>query len=624
MLKWNCDNIQTHDGRAYAHDAYPHIGAPGGPCDAYDFWQYSTIWLQWGSRLGKTFFGQCATLKTADSDPCPMMLSSADAKLAKEVVGRTYGMLERCPRLRDQLQKRRRQDLIKLAFCRVYVAWSRSVSTLADKAVRVGHANEIDKWEHQSTSREADPLKLFDDRFKEFPSHKKIKEGTPQLKHASRIERGRLASTNCRYEVPCPHCGCYQALRMGDGQTPGGIVWDKNETGKSEKELARKTARYVCGQCGKDIRDEHRGPMMRAGVWCPEGCTVIAEEASRVAAEWKDREEFWSGWQSSPWIAGKPLQDGRDAGYQLSSLYALSLGWGDIAAEFVESQAGQHNLRNFVNQWLGETWEVVRSKETWEQVGQRIIDKDLKRGVIPKWASIATVGVDRQEDNRYPWLLVAWGPGRRAGIVGYGEADSLEQVGRDVIRPWPHEDEGQAVTPCWTLIDSGFRPDGIYEFCKRQLELRRNVYPSKGSSTALNSDYRQAILGRDTSMPGMVLYHIDTARTQLWAERVIHDGNPFDEGGLALHAGSMFDHESILQQLLNDAPIQELDARNNARESWERINPNLPNDLRDCLRYAYGGMLIATRGGPIRSRNYIPPQPVEHRPSRVRDLKFRR
>jgi phage terminase large subunit GpA-like protein len=626
MLHWNCKNVQTHEGRAYAHDAYPHIGAPGGPCDAFDLWQYLTIWLQWASRLGKTFFGECATLKTADSDPCPMMFASADAKLAKEVVGRTYGMIERCPRLREQLPKRRRQDLVKLWFCRIFVAWSRSASTLADKAVRVGHANEIDKWEHPSTSREADPLKLFDDRFKEFPAHKKIKEGTPQLKHSSRVERGRLASTNCQYNVPCPHCDRYQTLRMGDGKSRGGIVWEKNEAGKSDKELARKTARYLCLHCGEAIRDEHRGPMMRAGVWCPEGCQVNDAEAKKVAAEWPTRQDFWGGWQSSPWVTESPLRDGRDAGYQLSSLYALSLGWGDIAAEFVDSKANQQNLRNFINQWLAETWEIVSRKETWEQVGQRIINAEYRRGVVPKWASLLTIGVDYQHGKGiYPWVVDAWGPGRRNATIAYGEADSLDELEQGVIRTaWTHADGGPSLKIHTGLIDSGNRPLGIYEFCERFNRSGIQLFPCKGSNRALASDYDRVVLGQNTAKPGTVLYHVDTVRSQIWMERTIHDIPRDGDGGFSLHAGNLFEHQDFLQQLLNDAPVEKLDAHNNASESWDRIDTNVPNDLRDCKRYAYAAMLIASRNGRIYPRDYTAPKPVEQVPSRVRELRIRR
>ena len=104
----------------------------------------------------------------------------------------------------------RKQDFVNLDSCRIFVGWARSVSTLADKGVQIGHANEVEKWLYESTSTEADPLKLFDDRFKEFAFHKKIKEGTPSIKSESRLERRRLGSNNCKYFVPCPKFGKYQ------------------------------------------------------------------------------------------------------------------------------------------------------------------------------------------------------------------------------------------------------------------------------------------------------------------------------------------------------------------------------------------------------------------------------
>src|ERR1041385_8999733 len=81
-LHWARKYIFTAEGRPYDHAAYPHLGAPGGPMDAFDCPQYLSIWLQWASRLGKSFFGQCALQKTADMAPCPMMFASSDQKLA--------------------------------------------------------------------------------------------------------------------------------------------------------------------------------------------------------------------------------------------------------------------------------------------------------------------------------------------------------------------------------------------------------------------------------------------------------------------------------------------------------------------------------------------------------------
>jgi phage terminase large subunit GpA-like protein len=556
-----------------------------------------------------------------------MMFAGSTEKLACDVVSRTYGMLEHCPRLVDQLlpAARRRRNCIKLTFCRVNVAWSKSVSTLADKDVRFGHAGEIDKWVQSSTSSEADPLKLFDDRFKEFPTFKRIKESTPAVKHTSRVEHGRLSSCNASLWVPCPKCSRYQKLRMGDGTQPGGIVWSKGQSTRSEKTLAGKTARYVCEHCQAELTDDTRGQMMRLGVWVPEGCSVEDDKARDAAEKWLEREQPWQGWEDSQWLIGEPHRDGADYGSILSSLYALRVTWGQIAEEFVGSQKNPQNLRNFVNQWLAETWEIVSRKATWEQIGERCIRQTERRSVCPKWSSLLTVGIDFQSTkNTYPWAVKAWGPDRRNATIAYGEADSLDELEQLLSQEWKHADGGAALKIRCGLIDSGSRPLGIYEFCDRIAKRGIQLFPSKGSSRALASDYDRAILGKNTAKPGTILYHVDTIRSQTWLDRAIHDAEPDGANGFTLHAGNLFEHADYLQQLLNDAPIEVLDSHNNAAESWERIDANIPNDYRDCERYGYVAMLITTRHGRIYPRDHVPQKVIQQPTSRFRELKIRR
>ncbi len=610
MLDWCRENVYTADGNPYDHSFYPHIGAPGGPMDAFDYPQYLTIWLQWASQIGKTFFGQCAVMKTAACDPCPMLFSSADQKLSVEVTDRTYRMLDRCKPLREQLRPphRRKQNLVDLMDCRMFIAWARSVSTLADKSVQVGHANEIDKWEHQKTSKEADPLELFADRFKKYQSrHKRICESTPARKSTSRVERGRLASTNCQFYVPCPHCGRYQTLVKGGEHDAFGIKWERNSAGKSDKDMARKTARYVCRHCAKDILDQHRGSMMRAGVWVPEGCQPIDDKARQAAERSRqfDAQPF-RGWKLADWIEGEPARDGRDYGCQLSSIYSLNCSWGDIASKFIETNGRPHELRNFINQWLGETWEAATRQATWEQIGEKLIDRSLPRFVCPSWSSLLTLAIDRQSagGDRFPWILTAWGPERRCAVIAYGEVESLAEIETHLFgRDYEHADSGERLKIAATLIDSGHRPQGVYEFCrdcfsKKQLQ----VWPCKGSNRSLDSEYKKGTLGPNTSMPGMLLFEVDTIRSQLWLDNALHSLAPTDPGGVCVHQGSLSEHQDFLEQILNDAAVQELDARNNSTESWERINENVPNDFRDAWRYAYVAMILATRNAPIPAR----------------------
>ena len=619
-LDWCRNHARNTDGRPYSHVSFPHLGAPGGPADAMDDSNVRRLWLQFASRLGKTYFGQCCAMKKADSNPGPMMLASSVEKTAVEVTERTYRIIEHSPRMAWQLRpkQRRRQSCIDFDACQCMVAWSRSVSTLADKEVEFGHANEIDKWEHPSTSREADPLRLFMDRFKNRPHHKILLESTPSVKGISRVEQGRLGSTNCQFYVPCPHCQQYQILKMGTKEEPR-LYWDKLPNGRNDKDLTRRTAYYICEHCNGKIEDHHRAIMMRHGVWVPEGCKVNSVEAHRVSSnlylstlptskKFPPEKYVWDGWDHATWIVGKPLRNGPDAGYQLSSLYALSLSWGDIAAEFVSSEGRPQELRNFINQWLAETWEHAKRMETWEQLGTRLVDKNLIRGFVPNWASLLTIGIDRQSsDNQpyFPWVVDAWGPNWQCATIEYGSAKSFEELLTVVSRSWPRQDSGASTKITFGIIDSGYKPDGIYEFCKKCHANRVDIWPGKGSNHVLESEYRLTQLGPNTSMPDMTLIYIDTVRSQLWLECQLDN----KIGSYSIFNGTMYDHQDFLEQIVNDAAVDTLDPTNNVRQVWQRIDSKTPNDLRDCRRQSYIARLIVSGGKDLK-----PTQPEEAEP----------
>lgn len=615
-LEWSIENIINDQGRPYDHAAYPHLGAPGGPMDAFDNPRTRTISLQWATRLGKTFFGQVALLKTADTDPAPMMFASSVEKLAKEGISRVYASAHKKNRLNNLLlrnEREQKQDLVEFRGCKIFVAWARSVSTLADKNCKVGHAGEYDKWEHQSTSKEAHPHKLFDDRFKDYQAVRKIiYEGTPTVKGRSPIERKRIAGTNCKYHVPCPHCKKYQHLEFGK-DTEHGIKWDRDEAGRHDPEIAYRSARYVCRHCKESCQDHHRAWMMRRGVWCPEGCEIDHAAAFELAESniVGQSSHTWDGWRSASWITGKPARDGADSSYHLSSLYALSLGWGDIAKEFVVSKDVPQSLRNFVNQWLGETWEIVERKQTWEQLGSRIIVK-VPRRVVPKGFAVVTAGVDKQQDH-YVYTIDAWKEGRTSHTLQYGTCEDLDELRRLVIdMKFPHEDGGGSLHVSCALIDARFRPHDTYIFCRDFLKQGRAIYPCFGSGSSLNAMYRKVHLGKDSAMPGLPAVHVDTISTQDWLEKQLHSSRPGDSGSTSLYDGSLAEHQDFLVQLLNDGLVAKLDSQNYSKEVWQRIDESVPNDYRDAKRYAAVAFLVSLRGSKVRPRK--PSAPKKSKP----------
>lgn len=614
LLDWNRAYIQNENGRPYDHDAYPHLGAPGGPCDAFDDPRVNLIPLQFASRLGKTFFGQCACLHTSDVSPAPMMFVSSTEKVASDVVARTYTLATCCPRTVDKLlrEDRRRADCMQLGAAKMFVGWARSVSTLADKNVKIGHGNELDKWERLKTSTEGDPLDLFLDRSKDFPNYKYILESTPTVRGESRIERLLLQSSYNRYYVPCPHCKKYQTLKFPR------LTWDKTKAGNHDVDLAEKTARYTCEHCLEACLDHHRAWMMRMGVWLADGCDIDHEKALAVAIE--RRAAMADGtfseapvrhYLDQDYVVGTPNRDGISAGYQLSSLYALSLTWGKIAAKWVSVYQIPFSLWNFVNQWLGETWEKNTRREDWEAVAERLI-VGVGRKRLPVWASLVTMGIDRQIDH-YKWLVEAWGDDDQSHVVDYGADEDLEMILQAIIlADWKYEDRvtnrqvATGLKIARTLIDCGFKPKEPSDLSRRCLEgnPRVTVLCCRGASTRLYAPYRIATMTKDMPNPGQPLVWIDGDWTQSEIEAQLHDRRPGLPGGTSVFQGDVADHSDFFRELLNEEPATKIDRNNKDKTSWDRITTSHPNDWRDAKRYSYTGKLIWTDNGRIK----VPPR----------------
>lgn len=612
-LNWCIRNVINVKENPYDHNLFPHIGAPGGPMDAFADHRVREISLQWASRLGKSFFAQCMFMYTAEVDPAPMMLASSRETLALDVAKRTMKMIEKTPALRKQLPTVPSQRHLQFDRCEMFVAWAKSPSTLADKDIKIGHANEIDKWEYNSTSTEGHPLKLFTDRGKDFNTTKKyIFESTPAVQGTSNIERLRLQGTNCKYQVPCPHCGEFQELKMEH------IKWDKPDTGKTDLKLARLTARYICQHCEEGITDQHRKPMMNRGVWCPEGCTIRSKEAMDAHAR-----ELYTGdvdikpvdWNTCEWIDGEPVGNLESASYQLSSLYALSLSWGAIAVEFLKSKKSKKDLQNFVNQWLGDTWEIVEQKQTWEELGQRII-VPIERGIVPNWASVITVGIDKQADF-YPLKMIAWGPGQRSHIMEYRQLDTDDDVCEFLSGEFKYEDGKGSLKPAMVLLDSGFKPKDAHALVAKLNGMGITAYACRGPSTPLSSWYEKKKTGKKSANPNKTIVWVDINHTEDWVDGRLYSLTPQDEGGMSLFHAPIGEHQDLLEQLLNMFLNAHIDSHKGVKEIWERIDENVPNDYRDCLRYALVAMLLYLRGQRVPQRGQ-PVQQQRRRPAQPR------
>lgn len=597
---WIRQYFYTHDGRAFNEQACPWVTAPQGPCWAYDSIQFRTLWLQWAARMFKTNFGLAMLMRSMDQRPEETMFATPDETNCKSVFRRWWKMLEANPRLRSQvpLPMRQNKTVISLRRSVCHGAWPRGKSRLADKAIRVGHGNEIDKWEHQSTSTEGDPLERFRKRGAEFPDRKFVLESTPSVRGRSNVESGRLQSTNHRYWVPCPKCCKFQTIEFGDGSGPGMIHWEKTANGTSDKDLARRTAHYVCLHCHARLEDIDRPWMIMHGVWVPAGCGVDHDRAM-VARELPP--------DDMSWLTGTPTNWGSEYGSQISVFYAPFHGWGNIVYDYLSKCRTATKLRQWVNEDKGETWEIVAKKQTWEELGQRLI-ASVPPGVVPASHSIVTVGVDKQSTH-YVYSVDSWGEGQSSHTLRYGTCETTAELRELLTKRWPRE-EGEGLMTSAMLIDSGFQPAEVHKFialCKRD---KLPVRACRGANQRLSGFYEQRVNQKNSSNPGQHVVWVDTHSTQDWLEQRLHSIKPGEPGAMTLYSDSLENHQDWLQQIMNDGQTQSLDAANNVRESWERIDTLIPNDYRDCKRYALIAMLLVNRGKKIQAAS---PKKIERK-----------
>ncbi len=582
MADWLRENFYTPDGRAFDEFSVPWVTAPQGPCWAYDNPQFNLFWLQWAARMFKTNFGLATLMRRMDRDPCDMMFATPDETNCKQVFGRWWKMIEHCPAIRDEspIPRYQAKTHIKLKRSQCYGAWPRGKSRLADKSIPTGHANEIDKWDHLSTATEGDPLPRFLKRGAEYPDRKFTLESTPGTKGRSRVEAGRLQSTNHRYYVPCPHCAKFQIIEWDR------IQWEKTPDGTSDRQLARTTAHYVCVACESRIDDIHRTEMVNRGVWVPDGCEVDHERAMEARDLAPD---------DSSWLIGEPRIWGNSYGSQISVFYALFHGWGQIVDDFLGKKDRAGDIRQWINEDKAETWEPMKRAQTWEQLGERLI-VDLPRRVVPANHSVVTIGIDKQEAY-YVYSVDSWGNGMSSHTLDYGIADEIGTLLELAQAKWIREGDGKQVKATAVLIDSGYRPAEVHAFVLQCAEKGLPVRACRGSNTPLTGFYSNKQNGPKSSAPGQWVTWVDTHSTQDWLEKRLHVLQPGDIGGMSVFSGSLVEHQDWLEQLLNEGLISTLDARNQVKESWQRIDTMMPNDLRDCKRYAMVGMLLATRGG---------------------------
>ena len=344
------------------------------------------------------------------------------------------------------------------------IASARSPSELASWSVPVVLLDEIDKYPIWS-GREANPIKLAEERTKNWPIAKVVKISTPTLKTSAIYKAYEAADIRYRFKMPCPHCGKSIAFQFAN------IKWPRDQFGEADPTVVQYQSYYECEYCKGRIDDRQKMQMMHAGEWKP-----LNQRR------------------------GRP----RSVAFQINSIYSPWLTFGMVAVEFLTSKDDPETLMNFVNSWLGEPWEDKAATMDSEAVQNR--RSDIPMGIIPSWAQIITAGVDVQKRGFY-WTIRAWGYRMTSQNIAHGWAESFEEIEAIMNKVWPDEDGDLKWQVNLCAIDSGYSTEDVYDFCLQNSDW---CVPVKGAVTQKVGRFtRSAIDAIGKQYHGQALYIVN-------------------------------------------------------------------------------------------------------------------
>lgn len=449
---------------------------------------------------------------------------------------RVQKMFRSCAnRFADKIAPKNDAQFIKFQGGFVNIVSARSPSKLASFSAPIIFLDEIDKFPLWS-GKEANPIKLAEERAKNWPVAKIVKVSTPTVKTGAVYKAYESTDIQYGYCVPCPHCGKEQLYKFSQ------VKWPKNEDGSADKTAVKYQAYYECEYCHRRIDNRHKPAMLKQGCWKP-----IGEEVNKPSS----------------------------IGFSINSIYSPWLSFGDVAVQFLSSKDDPEELMNFVNSWLGEPWEdkaavmdkdVVQDKRT-----------EIPEGIVPQWAQLITGGVDVQKAGFY-WTVRAWGYGVTSQNIAHGWAESFEEVEAIMCRYWPDE-EGELrwqVNLC--AMDSGYNTEEVYDFCLMNDEW---CVPVKGASTAKVGRFtRSQIDAAGKQWHGQALYIVNgDAYKDMIASRL---RRPIGRGCWMTYADSDIDYA---EQITSEHKIVTVKARRRL-ESWVPKTSHAANHYLDAEVYA--------------------------------------
>lgn len=441
--------------------------------DAVHSCRYKKVIAVMGSQMSKTETMTNLIGHRLDDDPAPQLYIAPTRNFCESVFEpRFKAMVNSCQSLRKKRRPgvREKKTQKHINGVRFRLAWAGSTSELAGDPAATVYVDERDRMDND-IGGEGDPVELADARHSTYSDGQTVIMSTPlegnvETEEINGLEFWKVSdevqsptwklfqeSIRFHWAVPCPDCGDYFIPRFKQLWWPEGASPD----------VARDAAAMVCPNCASLIDQRHKDQMHAAGVFVAPGQTV-------------DK----SGHVDSAHVDGN-LPATNAAGFWVSGLMSPWKTWGERAEQWLKAVASNEpeRIQTVINTAFGELY--ASAGEVMEVETVSTLRMPYKLGILQDGVRRITAGVDVQQDRLY-YSVRGWGLDLESWNLDQGEllgSTDGEQVWIDLGYLLEHHFGGKPID--LMLIDSGYRTQFVYEFCRR---YKARAIPTKGRETA--------------------------------------------------------------------------------------------------------------------------------------------
>lgn len=400
---------------------------------------------------------------------------------------------------------------------------------------------------------------------------------TPLIKGIDQAETAcELADGMVRFHIDCPHCGLDHPISWGGKDKAHGFKW---EPGKPE------TVRHVCPHCRESITQADylkqgtpADNTWRVGAW------VCEKTGKRYGADrtWRDH-------------MGMPCRPPRTLGLHTWAAYSPQVSWSSIVRDFLEAKFAIEKgdvgtMQLFVNETLGETWELKGDRSDEHALQERAKAETFTLGTVPRGGLVLTAGIDVQR-NRWEVAVWAWGRGLESWTVDHHviEGNPASEEDWDLVttylqRRYVQDWHGGSMGLSAITIDSSDQTQAVYNWVRKSQHLLPCLRAIKGASEEhkpiLGSASSQEVNWRGQKWPnGIKLWSIgvDSAKDLLLGQLGISKPGPG-----YVHMAPELPREWF-EQLTAEQRVM---VRVAGKDTYRWVPRRKRNEVLDCRNYA--------------------------------------